>query len=453
VTKRALAFVGAFAGWVVGLGLFLWKPGLATLGPYLVAALALLESVWHHYWTGPQMRRQDAALFDEFERDLPYQPDIAFLASTGVRQRFDRGHLLHLRAFDRIWVDAAHEFLDRGLERARSDLKAVTHRLVAVLDTYAWQRGDLETIMIPATESDAELRTRSAEVAKAAEAVVTAHQRLTRRAIKQRVTPTWQAMALLVAFLLSVVVPVSAEWVRDRHALEKANGSVDTLTTRLEHLKGVEFERDTLRAALGRRRNEAEDRYRKADNAPNITCSTDKTFYSGGVIIETSGKPIMDIRAEGRVFFEARPMNGSGRSALVRYEIMDYFPGTVTANHEAGTRYALEAGPHADVVGTMTATICDSMSAHGFTWGFIETRTVLRVSYENALDERDDQFFVRNALREDFDRVSRARWEGAVRTADSLRALGRVIRLRDVDASAVSQRVARDCLDAAVRAR
>lgn len=64
----------------------------------------------------------DLQLYAEFQRQLPFNPQIRYLRDQDMRAPIDTERLNSLDEFVHSWDDEAHKFHDRRLESVRADL-------------------------------------------------------------------------------------------------------------------------------------------------------------------------------------------------------------------------------------------------------------------------------------------------------------------------------------------
>jgi len=86
---------------------------LGAIGAYLGTEYAL-------YKKGPsQDNEHDIALFEEFQKALPFEDSIRFLQQTDMAGSFRSSDVEHIRQFHATWDNADYEFKDRVIEKAR----------------------------------------------------------------------------------------------------------------------------------------------------------------------------------------------------------------------------------------------------------------------------------------------------------------------------------------------
>lgn len=126
------AFIENFIAVALVLGAEAWfLKGFYAGQPEFEPALALLAAVGTLLAKDPirakltekkSLATHDKALFEEFLRELPYDPSIRMLRDQDFSDSFDKRTLKQLFDFAWLWESVEKEFIDRDLEKERKAL-------------------------------------------------------------------------------------------------------------------------------------------------------------------------------------------------------------------------------------------------------------------------------------------------------------------------------------------
>lgn len=105
-------------------------PALATLVAYLKADNPATRNEAGAVLTVAPVAAHDLALFERFQKDLPFDPTIRLLREADFGADYRADWLQPLNRFIEVWDDPNYEFLDASLEEVRRALFAAARSLV-----------------------------------------------------------------------------------------------------------------------------------------------------------------------------------------------------------------------------------------------------------------------------------------------------------------------------------
>jgi hypothetical protein len=179
---------------------------------------------------------------ETFRKELPFRPVIEFLRDHDFGASFKASFHGPLDDFCLKWTDAAHEFLDKRLERTKEELVRVGREFTVLVGQLTWRFGaDGQSVKGDPNEDPSIWEDRGERLNQASVKVVEAHQALEREGVRWAARrPVGEAVAVFFAAVV-VALPAGSFALYQRRELNAVKGDLTT----------TQVERDTLRARLG----------------------------------------------------------------------------------------------------------------------------------------------------------------------------------------------------------